>query len=74
MLVLTRRRGEQIVVPDCGVTITVVSIRPGAVRLGVAAPLELPVHRLEVWQRLSALEDQTRAEQSPSCGAEAGIV
>ena len=38
MLVLARKLGERIVVPDCGLTITVVAIDGGTVRLGIDAP------------------------------------
>jgi carbon storage regulator len=48
MLVLTRRIGEQIMLPDHGVTITVVSVTGGKVKLGVTAPAGVPVHRKEV--------------------------
>ncbi len=52
MLVLSRKRGEQIVVPSCGVTVTVLSIQGAKVRLGVAAPDETSVYREELWVRI----------------------
>lgn len=52
MLVLTRKVGEEIVLPSHGVTIGVVSVNGRQVRLGVAAPPETSVHRKEVWQRI----------------------
>jgi carbon storage regulator CsrA len=48
MLVLSRRRDEKIVLPGLGVTIQVLDIRRGAVRLGIAAPPEVTVLRQEV--------------------------
>ena len=48
MLVLSRNRGESIVI-DNQVVVTVVRIRGEKVRLGVEAPKEIPVHRLEVY-------------------------
>jgi carbon storage regulator len=48
MLVLTRRIGEQIVMPDIGVVVTVLKSRGGAVRLGIAAPADIVVLRQEV--------------------------
>src|SRR5262245_53681864 len=48
MLVLTRRPGEMIVLPGLNVTIQVVSIKPGAVRLGIEAPPEVSVLREEL--------------------------
>ena len=47
MLVLSRTKGEQIVINE-NVTITVVEIRGDKVRLGIDAPAEVSVHRLEV--------------------------
>lgn len=44
MLVLTRKVGEQIQIGD-GVTVTVVRISPGAIRLGVEAPTGVAILR-----------------------------
>lgn len=46
MLVFTRRQRESIFVGD--VEVVVVEIRNGAVRLGIAAPKDVPVHRAEI--------------------------
>lgn len=51
MLVLSRKRGEQIVIPDSSITITVVSVKGETVRLGIAAPREVTVFREEVLER-----------------------
>jgi len=47
MLVLSRRNGESIVI-DGKITVTVVGIRGGQIRLGIDAPKEIPVRRVEV--------------------------
>ena len=47
MLVLTRKRGEQIIVNN-DITIEVVEIRGDKVRIGVKAPKEVSIHRLEI--------------------------
>jgi len=47
MLVLSRKKGESIVI-NRDTTVTVVEIRGDKVRLGIAAPKEVPVHREEV--------------------------
>jgi carbon storage regulator len=52
MLVLSRKPGEQIVMPNCELVLTVLAIDGKTVRLGIAAPAEVPIHREEVWQRL----------------------
>ena len=48
MLVLARKRDEQIVIGD-DIVVTVVEVRGDKVRLGIQAPAHVPVHRLEVY-------------------------
>ena len=52
MLVLSRKIGERMVVPDCDLTITVVAVEGNKVRLGFSAPKEVAVFREEVWQQI----------------------
>jgi carbon storage regulator len=57
MLVLSRRLQESIVVGGADgaepiLKVTVVEIKGGLVRLGFEADVDVPVHRLEVWERL----------------------
>lgn len=51
MLVLSRKVGERIRIGDA-VTVTVVRVSGGGVRLGIEAPPELPVIREELYQEL----------------------
>jgi carbon storage regulator len=51
MLVLSRKRGEGIVVGN-GVTVTVLGVEGDRVRLGFVAPAEVPIHREEVHRRI----------------------
>jgi carbon storage regulator len=51
MLVLSRRLGEEIVIGE-GIRVTVLGIKGNQVRLGIVAPPDVPVNRLEVVQRL----------------------
>jgi carbon storage regulator len=61
MLVLSRKLGERIMVPQCGLSVTVVAIEGNVVRLGFNAPTEVGVYREEVWQRIrSENEPQAR--------------
>ena len=46
MLVLSRKAEQEIVIVDCHVKI--LSIQCGRVRIGIEAPADVPVHRLEV--------------------------
>jgi carbon storage regulator CsrA len=45
MLVLSRKVGERIVVPQCDLTVTVIAIRGKTVRLGISAPEDIRVYR-----------------------------
>ena len=68
MLVLSRRRGESLVIND-DITVTVVEIRGDKVRLEVSAPAECPVHRREVYDairhNLNTMDcDPNRVEQT----------
>jgi carbon storage regulator len=47
MLVLSRKLGEKLVIGD-NVTITVVDIDRGKIRLGIEAPREVAVYRSEL--------------------------
>lgn len=58
MLVLSRKLGETIQIGD-GITVHVVEVRGKQVRLGIEAPAEMPVHRLEIHERISARDVQT---------------
>jgi carbon storage regulator len=57
MLVLTRRLGETIVI-DGNIQITVVAVQGERIRVGITAPKDVPVDRLEVHQRRSELVGQ----------------
>ena len=51
MLILTRRIGEMITIGN-DVTVTVLGVSGGQVKLGIDAPAEVPVHREEIYQRV----------------------
>ena len=59
MLVLSRQLGESIVIGD-KIKITIVDIRGDKVRLGVEAPSDIPVHRLEVYKAILREEGENR--------------
>ena len=47
MLVLARKVGEKILIGD-NISVTVVRIAPGVVRIGIEAPNEMPILREEI--------------------------
>jgi carbon storage regulator len=61
MLVLSRKRGESVVVGGAVgferiLEVTVLEIRGANVRLGFQIDAGVPVHRWEVWQRMQAAD------------------
>ena len=57
MLVLTRKSRETVVVGGSDgfqaiLKVTVLDIKAGKVRLGFEVAADVPVHRLEVWERI----------------------
>ncbi len=71
MLVLSRKLGEKILVPACGVVVTVVAIEGNRVRLGISAPAEVNVFREEIWRQLCQESLSPPAKGSPSLSAAA---
>ncbi len=51
MLVLARRLHERLVLPGLGVTVEVVALKGGVVRLGIQAPPDVMVMREELLDR-----------------------
>jgi carbon storage regulator len=60
MLVLTRRPGERIVIAG-NITVEVIDVCHGQVRLGVTAPRDVPVFRDDFHGRRDAAPRDTRA-------------
>ncbi len=70
MLVLTRKIEESVVIGRPGttqvlLTVTVVGIEGGKVRLGFQADPSIPVYRREVWQRMLPLDQLTATATGP---------
>ena len=64
MLVLSRKKNQQIVIGD-DIVITIVDVRSDKVRIGIEAPADVPVHRQEVY-----LAIQKAAEATPAAATE----
>jgi len=59
MLILTRRMGETVMIGN-EITVTVIGIKGNQVRLGIAAPKDVAVHREEIYDRVKAEQAQQR--------------
>lgn len=64
MLVLTRKIGESIAIDD-HIKITVVQIKGKQVRVGIEAPRDTKIHRLEVYEAI-----QSQNKEAASSGSE----
>jgi len=51
MLILTRKKDESIVIGN-DIVIRVVGIEEGKVKLGISAPMEVSIHRYEVYEAI----------------------
>lgn len=51
MLLLSRKCGEKIVIPQLNIIVTVLEIRGDRIRLGITAPVNISVHREEICER-----------------------
>lgn len=63
MLILTREVDESIVIGD-DVEVTVLDVRGGKVRLGIAAPKDIPVHRKEIHLRIERAKNGVESDMS----------
>ena len=87
MLVLTRKQGESIIIGD-GIKLTIVSVGPGRVKIGIVAPPNVRVDREEIHARIQqehavdvlsavstdVLESLSAANTMVNSGAETGIL
>jgi carbon storage regulator len=64
VLVLSRRLHEAIVLPGLNVTVRVVAIQGGQVRIGIEAPRDVEVFRAEVLGRERAADDPPAPHRS----------
>ena len=64
MLVLSRKKGEAIVIDD-RIVVTVIEIRGDKVRLGIEAPRDASVHRREVYEAIRQGQEREGAAPPP---------
>ena len=58
MLVLSRYKDESIKIGN-DIEVMIVDVRGKRVRLGITAPKDVPVHRLEVWNAIKRMQQRT---------------
>jgi carbon storage regulator len=61
LLILTRRNSESLIIGDGEITVTVLGVKGGQVRIGISAPKDVPVHREEIFERIKR-EAESEAE------------
>ena len=62
MLVLSRQKDESIMIND-NIEITIVDVRGNKVRLGITAPKDIPVHRMEVYKAIQKEKSEKKAQE-----------
>jgi carbon storage regulator len=63
MLILSRKLGESIVI-DGRITVKIVRLEGEIVKLGIDAPIEVPVHRQEVYDEIQRNNREALAGES----------
>jgi len=64
MLILSRKRGESIVI-DGRIVVTIVRLDGETVKVGIEAPREVPVHRQEVYDEIQRNNREALTENHP---------
>lgn len=70
MLIITRRAGQRVMLGD-DIAIHVMEIAGSNVRLGIAAPKELPVYREEIWRAVKQENEEAACADSDRIGGKA---
>ncbi len=65
MLILTRRVGERLKIGD-DVTLTVLGVKGNQIRVGIAAPENVAVHREEIYERIRLEQKANAIESEPT--------
>jgi carbon storage regulator len=71
MLVLGRRNGEEIVIPQHGIVLSILEIQGDRVKVGISAPGDVGIYRQELWQRIRSNHDA--GHDVPAGGTCAGL-
>lgn len=62
MLILSRKSGESIVI-DGRIRVKIVRVEGEVVKVGIEAPMELPVHRQEVYEEIQRNNQQALTQK-----------
>ena len=73
MLVLTRKRGEQILIGD-DIVITILDAKGDSIRVGIDAPRGVIVHRLEVVKAVTDANVEASRAAASDGGTLAGLL
>ncbi len=73
MLILSRKVGEQVVVGE-DITIQILGVKGKQIRIGIAAPKTVSVHRQEIYARIKEQEIKSQEEQYHAANESAGII
>ena len=73
MLILSRKPGESVVI-DGHIRVKVVRVEGEVVKLGIEAPVTVPVHRQEVYEEIQRSNQQALTKQSSPLPKLAGAV
>ncbi len=73
MLILSRKPGESIVI-DGHIRVKVMRLEGDVVKLGIEAPVTVPVHRQEVYEEIQRSNQQALTKQSSPLPKLAGAV
>jgi carbon storage regulator len=73
MLVLTRKRGEQILIGD-DIVITILDAKGDSIRVGIDAPRGVVIHRLEVMQAVTEANLEASRAGAADGAALAGLL
>ena len=72
MLVLSRQKNETIMIGDM-IEITIVDVKGEKVRVGINAPIEIPVHRKEVYDAIQRENREASAVDPSNLAQVAGM-
>jgi carbon storage regulator len=65
MLILSRKSSESIVI-DGRIRVKIVRVEGEVVKIGIEAPIDVPVHRLEVYEEIQRNNQQALVNQAAS--------